>query len=179
MRELHEQTCQQVEELRRQADEREKLWREKKEQEVVAWRERIHREQEHWEHHIHHQMEASHNQHQQEMDHILHTSYLPSCAKTTMTTGAAPKWIGGGSTSDVTTATMATSSLRRQSQVHHGHRKSRDGLLRGERKKSVRFQQEASIHIIDEDELGLESDVAITTTADEEGREEMRDTGTL
>ena len=149
MRELHEQTCHQVEELRKEADEHEKLWLEKKEHEVAAWRDKIHKEQEHWEHHIHHQMEASHTQHQREMDDLLHNSYLPNCAKTT---GAAPKWVGSGSAAD-TVATTTTSNLRRQSQVH---RRSRDNLR--ERKKSVRFQQNASVHIIEEDELGFESE---------------------
>ncbi|CAI8002718.1 hypothetical protein GBAR_LOCUS3473, partial [Geodia barretti] len=40
MSQLHEQTCQEAEELKNQADEHEKLWREKKQHEVTAWRER-------------------------------------------------------------------------------------------------------------------------------------------
>ena len=149
MREQHEQTCHQAEELKKQADEHEKLWREKKEEEVMVWRERIHREQEHWEHHMQSQLETCHTQHQREMDDLLHHSYLPKCAKT-----GGPKW--AGSSSDAPPSPHCQSVVSATAAGPTGQRKSRDGLK--QRKKSVRFQENASVHIIEEDELGLESD---------------------
>ena len=150
MSQLHEQTCQEAEELKNQADEHEKLWREKKQHEVTAWRERIHREQEHWQHDLQHKLETCHTQHQKEMKDILHHSYLPNCAKTTEDSSPSSKWAVNGKGSAGT-----LSHLHNRQTVVAGQKKSRDGLKQ-QRKKSVRFQESASIHIIEEDELGLE-----------------------
>ena len=130
---LHEDTLHQAEEHKKQADQHEKMWREKTEHEVVAWREKIHREQQHWQEHIHHQMEKCHNDHQKQMDNLLHNSYLPKCAKSC----SAAKPVVSLSTKCSTGATQ--------------HSKKS-----GPRKKGVHFQQTASIHIIEEDETDLE-----------------------
>ena len=152
-RQLHEQACQLAGELKKQADENEKLWQERKEYQVTAWRERIHREQEHWQHHMQQKLEICHTQHQKEMEEILHHSYLPNCAKTT-----------GGPLSKLAGKSSAVSLLHlhnRQTVVAQ-QKRSRDGIRPQQRKKSVRFQETASIHIIEEDELGLESEAPPT-----------------
>ena len=138
---LHEQSFHQVEDLKKQADKHEKLWREKKEHEVLAWREKIHKEQDHWQHHMHHQMESSKTEHQKQMDTILHSSYLPKCAKT----GSTPKWVGS-----------LTSSKFSMDATHLQLGKKSENALKL-RKKNVRFQQSASIHIIEEDEADFDN----------------------
>lgn len=143
---MHEETLHQVEDLKKEADEREKVLKEKKEHEVAAWREKIHREQDHWQHHMHHQMEVCHKEHQKQMEEVLHNSYLPKCAKT----NSSQKWILGS---------------RDSIHGHHIHhqqfnKKSRDALK--PKKKSVRFQQNASIHVIEEDEPNFENDTTGT-----------------
>lgn len=165
MRQLHEQMYHQVEELKKQADKHEKVWQEKKEHEVTAWRERIHREQEHWQHQIQQNLETCHTQHQREMEDVLRHSYLPNCAKTT--TGSPPsKWAGKWKSSADT-----LSRLHNRQSVVAGQKKSRDGLK--QRKKSVRFQENASIHIIEEDELDLECD-APPSNEEQENKTEDR-----
>ena len=133
---LHEETLHHAEDLKKEADEREKMWKEKKDHEVVAWREKIHREQDTWQHHMQHQMKACHKEHQKHMEEVLHNSYLPKCAKT----GSSQKWVLSSSTDF--------------HQPHYGHhqfgKKSREALK--PKKKSVRFQQNTSIHVIEENE---------------------------
>lgn len=140
---LHEQSFHQIEDLKKQADAREKLWKEKKEHEVIAWREKIHREQDHWQHHMQHQMEASKTEHQKEMDNILHNSYLPKCAKTG---SSQPKWVG-----QLLNSKFSLDETHFYPQLS---KKSKDAL---KPHKKVRFQQNGSIHIIEEDEPDFEN----------------------
>ena len=135
---MHEETVHQVEELKKQADQQEKIWRDKKEHEVVVWREKIHREQEHWQHHIDHQMEACKTKHQKQIDSLLHNAYLPTCAKS-----ASKQHVG------------STASMMSSVDAVHGKKEDRTGFKKSTRdphtpkKKGVRFQQTASIHIIE------------------------------
>ena len=145
---MHEQTFHDAEEHKKQADQHEKLWREKKEHEVVAWREKIHKEQDHWQHHMHHQMEMCKNDHQKQMEGLLHNSYLPKCAKSRST----PK----GTTVSSTSAKFPVAAKQ-----HGKSMKSRDTPK--PKKKGVHFRQTASIHIIEEDEF--EDDAEIFETS--------------
>lgn len=140
---MHEQTFHHAEELKKQADQHEKIWREKKEHEVVAWRDKIHREQDHWKHHIDHQMEACKNEHKKQMDSLLHKSYLPNCAK-----------------SHPTARPIGSSMSNKCSDDATQHMKSK-GTPKP-RKKGVHFQQTASIHIIEEDEADFEDAAELT-----------------
>ena len=144
---LHEQTFHQAEDLKKQADHHEQLWREKKEHEVIAWREKIHREQDHWQHHIHHQMEVCKNEHQKHMDMLLHTSYLPKCA----TPFSASKWVGSSMSAKCSTDVTTTNQHQKSG------KKSRDVLK--PKRKSVAFQQNVSVHIIEEYEPDFDESV--------------------
>ena len=143
---MHEETLHHAEDIKKEADEREKALKEKKEHEVAVWREKIHREQDHWQHHMHHQMEVCHKEHQKQMEEVLHNSYLPKCAKT----NSFQKWVSG-----------SRNSIIQHHHTQHQHPKKDDALK--PKKKSVRFQQNASIHIIDEDEPEFENDTASTS----------------
>ena len=149
---MHEQTFHHAEEHKKQADHHEKLWREKKEHEVVAWREKIHKEQGHWQHHLHHQMEVCKNDHQKQMDSMLHNSYLPKCAKSHSTQ---QKWTTVSSMSGKFSANVA----------HHGKNlKSKDAPK--PKKKGVHFRKTASIHIIEEDNFEDDAEFVETCKQD-------------
>lgn len=141
---LHEETFHHAEELKKQADQHEKIWREKKEHEVVAWRDKIHREQDHWQHHIHHQMEVCKNEHKKQMDSLLHKSYLPNCAKSHPTARPVGSSMSSKCSNDTTQHSIKSKGTPKP------------------RKKGVHFQQTASIHIIEEDEADFEDAVEPT-----------------
>ena len=157
---MHEETVHQVEELKKQADQQEKIWRDKKEHEVVVWREKIHREQEHWQHHIDHQMEACKTKHQKQIDSLLHNAYLPKCAK------SASKQHVGSTVSKMSSADAgSTVSKMSSADVVHGKKEDRPGFKKSTmdphtpKKKGVRFQQTASFHIIEEYDTDFNEDL--------------------